>query len=296
MWSIIEAVHGTNPKEEVKSLLRGELRGRPGGKEWGGDTVLGEFESKIPHSHNSLKSHRHGTHIFGLRVTYSFQGRYVRFNVAYIKRYVDIGKNGYLTLTQKKTLWFLVQVLQLLLCLHPWLLWKLKCDRVIWCLHVVVTIILVKNMFTRKTHEKVEGHVSLHINKSQWSLIGIISVIRGCMWTRSLVLLMDVNQQYTKTQSWTQPKSNDDGQCDSEIPSTLIWPFIVSLLASLLLHLWCYSTSNTAVIPFPSAQLDIICIYKICPRTQQVPAVAAELLNLFAEVTRKKRWREEKKL
>lgn len=27
MWSVIEAVHGTNPKEEVKSLPRGELRG-----------------------------------------------------------------------------------------------------------------------------------------------------------------------------------------------------------------------------------------------------------------------------
>lgn len=107
---------------------------------------------------------------------------------------------------------------------------------------------------------------------------------------------MDVNQQYTKAQSWTQPKSNNDGQYDSEIPSTLIWPFIVSLLASVLLHLWCYSTSSIAVIPFPSAQLDIICIYKICPRTQQVPAVAAELLNLFAEVTRKKRQREEKKV
>lgn len=127
MWSVIEAVHRTNPKEEVKSLPRGELRGRPWGKEWGGDTALGEFESNIPHSHNSLKSHRHGTHIFRLRVSYSFQGCcYVQFNVAYIKCYVDIGKNGYLTLTQKKTLWYVVQVLQLLLCLHPWLRWKLK--------------------------------------------------------------------------------------------------------------------------------------------------------------------------
>lgn len=151
-------------------------------------------------------------------------------------------------------------------------------------------------MFTRKTDEKVEGHVSLHMNKSQRSLLGIISVTRGCIWTRSLVLLMDVNQQFTKAQSWTQPKSNNDGQYDSEIPSTLIWPFIVSLLASVLLHLWCYSTSSIAVIPFPSAQLDIICICKIYPRTHQVPAVAAELLNLFAEVTRKKRQREEKKV
>lgn len=104
------------------------------------------------------------------------------------------------------------------------------------------------------------------------------------MSTTPLVLITGVTPQNAEVQSWTQQKAKDADQSVTAIPNTRVWPFHVRkspgqpVLTSQVLPANIAASIMRLLFLFPAAQADKM---NACPGTQQVPAEATELLNLF---------------